>query len=258
MLNLKTILKHKTWLLFLLTCLFFHVLKAQDQQPKRVLFVGNSFIYFFNLPQVVSAMAKSEGSEIITRQSTVGGSSLEDHWEKRKGTKTMELLASQKWDYVVFNNHSLSAIDTPESFMTYGKKFAAKVKKLGAVPVFMITWGYKSNPLIQEPITKAYLKLIAETDAEFVPAGPLMAASRRARPDLNLFQDDKHPSSNGTYLIGLSFYKFFEKKSTKNIPSRLTTYDKDGELLYLIFMNQQDTDYLQNLVDGFDFINPIK
>jgi len=255
MLGLNTHLGRKIWMLFFLIGSVVCATQAQDQKAKKVLFVGNSFIYFFNLPQVVSAMAETQGVQIMTRQSTVGGSSLEDHWERRKGTKTMELLTSQKWDYVVFNNHSRSAIDSPESFMNYGKKFAQKVKEIGAIPVFMITWGYKSNPLIQEPVTQAYLKLAAETGASFVPAGPLMAAARKVRPELNLYQDDKHPSSNGTYLVGLSFYKFFEQKSTRDIPHRLTTYDEDGELLYLIFMSQEDTDFLQNLVDDYDFKN---
>ena len=43
-----------------------------------------------------------------------------------------------------------------EEFYEYGKKFADLVKSKGAQPVFMQTWAYKSNPLMQPAITAAY------------------------------------------------------------------------------------------------------
>jgi hypothetical protein len=225
----------------------------QQEAPKRVLFVGNSFTYFFNLPQVVASMARTQEWQLTTRQSTVGGSNLEQHWKEERGTKTRALIESQEWDYVVFNNHSLSSIETPESFMEYGKKFAQLVKERGAKPVFMMTWAYKSNPLMQAEVERMYLKLGEETGADVVPAGPLFAKARTLRPDMELFFDDKHPSSNGTYLLGLAFYKYFSGAALGDIPKRLTTKDEDGEKLYLIFMHQEDADFLQQLVAEHDF-----
>lgn len=225
---------------------------AQDSStPKRVLFVGNSFTYFYNLPQVVAAMVKSQDGNIVTRQSTVGGSNLEQHWKGEKGTITRQLLEEQRWDYVVFNNHSTSAIDTPDSFMEYGRKFAALVKEKGAQPVFMMTWAYESNPLMQNRISEMYEALATETESDFVPAGPLFAEARKWRPDLDLFFDDKHPSANGTYLLGLAFYKYFTEKNTLDIPHRLQTKDLNGEKLYLIFMSTENADFLQQLADEY-------
>lgn len=219
----------------------------------RVLFVGNSFTYFHNLPQMVSAMAASQNVAIFTRQSTVGGSSLEQHWKGEKGTNTMVMLEKSDWDYVVLNNHSLSAIDTPDSFMEYGRKFAEHIRKKGAKPVFMMTWAYKSNPLMQEKITEMYKRLAAETGSDYVPCGPLFASARQWRPDLELFSDDKHPSPNGTYLLALAFYKFLSGKTVMGIPERLDTKDLFGEKLYLVFMNKDDAKFLQQLAEEFDF-----
>jgi hypothetical protein len=217
----------------------------------RVLFVGNSFTYFFNLPQVLTSMAASQAVIIETRQSTVGGSNLEQHWKNEKGTITRKMLEENKYDYVVFNNHSTSSIDSPDSFMEYGKKFADLVKSKGAKPIFMVTWAYKSNPLMQTRITEMYNNLCAETNADYVPAGPLFAEARKWRPDMNLFHDDKHPSSNGTYLIGLCFFKYFTGLSTSAIPARLTTLDRNDEKLYLLFMDQADADFLHQLVNEY-------
>jgi len=224
-----------------------------QQDTTRILFVGNSFTYFYNLPQVVAAMAREQGVVLLTRQSTVGGSSLEQHWKGEKGTQTRTLLESANWDYVVFNNHSTSAIDSPDSFLEYGRKFADLTRQRGAKPIFMMTWAYASNPLMQPAITAGYLQLATATQAAYVPAGLLFAEARKWRPDLDLFFDDKHPSSNGTYLLGLAFAKYFTGKVTTGLPPRLTTTDRDGEKLYLLFMKEEDAAFLQQLVDDFDF-----
>ena len=56
-----------------------------------------------------------------------------------------------------------------------------------------------------------------------------------------------------TYLLGLAFFKYFTNKSTAEIPKRLTTKDINGEKLYLIFMDRTDADFLQELVDEYNF-----
>lgn len=217
----------------------------------RVLFVGNSFTYFYNLPQMVSAMGETQGVPLFTRQSTVGGSDLEQHWKGEKGTNTMAILAGGTWDYVVLNNHSRSAIDTPESFMQYGKLFADRIREAGAKPIFMMTWAYDSNPLMQSEITRMYETLAADAGAVFVPGGPLFAGARKWRPDLDLFFDDKHPSYNGTYLLALAFYKHLSGKTVLDIPDRLTTTDHYGEKIYLVFMRDEDATFLRQLVEEF-------
>lgn len=241
-----------------LVFLFYSSTTIAQSDTTKILFVGNSFTYFYNLPQVVAAMGKTQAVALYTRQSTVGGSNLEQHWKGEKGTETRQMIEEYDWDYVVFNNHSLSAINTPESFMEYSKKFVSLVRSRGAEPVFMMTWAYASNPLMQTEISRMYQQLSEEAQADYVPCGPLFAAARKWRPDLQLFADDKHPSSNGTYLLGLSFFKYFTEKNTVDIPKRLSTLDIDGEKLYLIFMHQADADFLQQLVDEFDFPRKIR
>jgi hypothetical protein len=241
------------WLALVLILSSLQVSKAQEKQSLRVLFVGNSFTYYYNLSQVVTAMAKSQGVSIMTRQSTVGGSSLEQHWKEEKGTVTRKWLDSLEWDYVVFNNHSLSTINDPEGFMEYNSKFAELVRSKGAEPVFMQTWGYKSNPLLARTIFPAYDRFADLSKSHLVPCGELFAEVRKWRPDMELFADDKHPSPVGTYLLGLAFFKYFTGMSTAEINRRIWTEDINGEKLYLIFMEQTDADFLQQLVDNYAF-----
>lgn len=240
--------------IFLLIFSLFLISSISAQTKKiRVLFVGNSFTYYNNLPQVVSAMAKSQDLIIETKHSTVGGSSLENHWKGERGTQTRVMIELEKWDYVVFNNHSLSPINNSQNFIDYGKRFAELVRSKGAEPVFMMTWAYKSNPLMLPEIEKMYKSLCDQTKTDFVPGGPLFANSLKYRPDLELYHDDKHPSSNGTYLLGLAFYKFFTGKSVNTIPTNIATLDTNGQTLYLVFMNDLDAIFMRQLVNEFPF-----
>lgn len=219
----------------------------------RVLFVGNSYTYFWNLPQLVAAMGETQELTIITRQSTVGGSNLGQHWNKERNTRSRDLIEQGGWDYVVMNNHSMSTIDTPEEFDKYGKLFAELIKSKGAEPVFYMTWARKWNPLMQKTITAGYEKLAKQTKSQVVPVGPVWMESIQHRPDIDLyFEDGSHPSPEGTYLTALTFFRFLTGKSTAGIPDRLQTVDKDGEKLYLAIVDPNTASYFRQLVDGFD------
>ena len=51
--------------------------KADSEQ---IFFVGNSYTFFWNLPQTVQAMARIQNRSMEVQQSTASGASLEQHW----------------------------------------------------------------------------------------------------------------------------------------------------------------------------------
>lgn len=224
---------------------------TQDTDTLRVLFVGNSFTFFWNVPQTVAAMAEEQGIPILTKQSTIGGSHWYQHWNEKRGLKTKAIIADGNFDYVVLQNHSNSAIENVDSFMTYGQKFAEYVRAHGAEPLLYMTWAYKSKPEMQAGLTEGYKKLANLVNADYVPIGPLYARARTERPDMEMFFDDKHQSMAGTYMIALAFYKKLSGKSVLEISHRITTEDRFGEKLYLSIMNADDAKYLRELVEGF-------
>lgn len=226
-----------------------------EKDTLRVLFVGNSFTYFYNLPQVVNAMsAYSKKVHIETRTSLVGGSKLSQHLNEEKGTQTVEILNNQTFDYVVINHHSLAPFEIEASFFEDSKKMVEFVRSKNAIPVFMMTWAYHSNPLMIKTIAAAYNDIGKRLGVDVVPCGNLFTEVRKWRPDLNMFDDDdKHPSKHGTYLNGLAFFKYFTNEKTTDIPKRLTTLDKNGQELWLLFLSQENANFLQQLVDDYDF-----
>jgi hypothetical protein len=231
-----------------------------EKDTLRVLFVGNSFTYFYNLPQVVNAMSEfSEKVHIETRTSLVGGSKISQHLNQEKGTQTVEILNNQTFDYVVINDHSLATIDDADSFFEVSKKMVELVRSKNAVPVFMMTWAYHSNPLMIKSIAAAYNDMGKRLGVAVVPCGNLFTEVRTWRPDLNMFDDDdKHPSKHGTYLNGLAFFKYFTNEKTTDIPGRITSVDKNGQKFWLLFLSPENASFLQQLVDNYDFKTRLK
>ena len=241
---------HKLYFSTLLLVLFSFNLSAQTQKDTlNVLFVGNSFTFYYNMPQMVQSMSTGENTYIKTRQSTVGGSSLKDHWEETRGTKTRSLLKNHKWDFVVFNNHSLVTINDFDNFVKYTKFFDSLVKKQGANPILMMTWPYLSNPLMQEHISKSYTNIGKELNTLVLPVGDIFLKARKLRPDTNFYADDKHPAEDFTYLIALIFYKSFTQNSLDQISHRLVTKDMFGEKTYLSFLSKEMSLFLKQLVE---------
>ncbi len=106
---------------------------------------------------------------------------------------------------------------------------------------------------MQETITKGYMDLATSLNAKVLPVGPVYMKARTARPDLEFYFDDKHPSSDGTYLIALTITKLLTGKSILEVPDRLITKDANDEKLYLSFVLPTTGDFLRQLVEEMNF-----
>lgn len=240
---------------FLMMVLWALVLKVQAQQQDtlKVLFVGNSYTYFWNLPQTVTSMAESQHKVIMARKSTEGGTTLKQHWEGDKNLKSRELIKGTSWDVVVIQNHSMSTINDYEEFIEYGQKFIDLVKETGATPLLYMTWAREFNPLMQEKISAGYRDLGARANVQVVPVGEVWAKARQLKPGFRLYDpDESHPSTIGTYLTALVFCQVLTGNKVTGIPHRLSTIDKNGEELFYSIMSKGDAAFMQQLVDSFD------
>ncbi len=224
---------------------------AQQKDVTEVLFVGNSFTFFWNMPEMVEAMAKDQDIPLITRQSTISGSNLEQHYKEEKGTESKKIIEKENYDYVILQDHSSGTIGSPERFREYSTKMAELARSNGAEPLFFTTWAYKSNPLMQTEIEKAYTEIAQKLKSRTVPVGAIFLKANEMRPDMEMYFDDKHPSHEGSYLIALIFYKYLTGHSVESIPDRLTTKDASGNNLYLSFISPKNGNFLRQLVDEF-------
>ncbi|MGJ3234906.1 SGNH/GDSL hydrolase family protein [Marivirga sp.] len=246
--------KKKYHIILILFIFFWQPQLLQGQtEEKRVLFVGNSYTYFWNLPQLVSAMAESQGENFFTQQSTAGGVNWKQHWEGDKELKTQELIKNGDWDVVVLQNHSLSTVRNQEEFFEYGRKLISLVKSTGAQPLLYVTWSREDNPLMQDNINEAYQKLSEETDSELVNIGSAWSRAKQLKPALELYHPDgSHPSPQGSYLTATLFYKKLSGNTVLGIPERLTSFDKQNQKIYLAILMEYDAKFLLQFVEDFN------
>ena len=56
-----------------------HFTSNDSLKTKKVLMIGNSFTFYWNLPQVIECMFKEKNINITVDQKTIGGSNLAKH-----------------------------------------------------------------------------------------------------------------------------------------------------------------------------------
>src|SRR5687768_13654297 len=77
--------------------------------PLRVLFIGNSYTYYNDLPSVIADLAHDarEARPILAEQLTVGGATLESHLEGGEAVRRIRAGSSRgAWDLVVLQEQS--------------------------------------------------------------------------------------------------------------------------------------------------------
>lgn len=200
---------------------------AQDKPPSvRVLFIGNSYTYFNNLPEMFMKLARSGGRGVETRMVAPGGWRLKDHWERGDALKA---LHEGKWDFVVLQEQSTLGsnyylegrprIASDQIFRFYAEKWTAEVRKTGATPMLYLTWARKATPEDQAQLSYAYMCAAKENGARVAPVGIAWATVRKQDPSLELFYvDGSHPSPTGSYLAACTIYAAIFHQSPLGLP----------------------------------------
>ncbi|MEM8889268.1 MAG: hypothetical protein AAGD28_14925 [Bacteroidota bacterium] len=223
---------------------------AQEVEAQKILFVGNSYTYFWNLPQTVEAMAKEKDFPLEARQSTSGGTHWGHHWRGERELKTREKIENGNFSAVVFQNHSMSALNRVDSMFYFGGRFAELAESKQADVYLYMTWAREWNPYMQAEIKEQYMALGEKLGAKVVPVGPAWERARQLRPGFPLYDEDQsHPSALGTYLTACVFFGTFSGQSPVGLPSRLIATDSNGEKIYLNIQSAENALFCQKVAE---------
>ena len=248
-------MQYKIFIAEIIFCLFSlsgNVFSQQNDGSKRILFVGNSYTYQWNLPQQVAAMSRETGDDLYVRQSTAGGVTWGQHWRGEKGLTTREKIKSGNYDIVVLQNHSMRTIMAPDSMMIYGKLLAQEIRQSGAEPMLYMTWARVWNPLMIDTIERGYQEVGQEINALVVPVGKMWQEVRLQRPELVLHQPDgSHQTPTGMYIAACAFYSALTGKTPIGLSPRNFMEDANGERVYLNIQSANDAQYLQEVVKKY-------
>lgn len=232
------------------------VLAETETQPKRVLFIGNSYTYVNNLPALFTNMVESSGGKVsLVKSHTPGGCTLIKH---SKDPKARALIDEGNWDVVVLQGNSQEATRSEESdatrddFLTGGTNLGKRIREKSphARIILYQTWarhsdfwkvadknsGVGSSPEEMQKRTHKWNEQLASGipgGATVAPVGDAWAISYTKNPELRLHaMDNSHPALAGSYLAGLVLYRtIYEGKPLSSIRFKGSLTDKDATAL---------------------------
>jgi len=208
------------------------------QASKRVLFLGNSYTYVNNLPQLCRDVALSAGDTLAVDVNANGGQTLQGHFTDNN---SISKINQANWDYVVLQEQSqrpsFSQSQVEVEVFPYARGLDTMIKAANACTetIFYMTWGRKNgdagNCAVWPPVctysgmdSMLYLRYMAmanDNEALVSPVGQVWKYLRANHPLIELYQpDESHPSAEGSYAAACCFYAIIFQKNPL-----LITYD---------------------------------
>lgn len=186
------------------------VLNAQT--TKKVLFLGNSYTYYSDMPEIVEQLAISNGDTLIHDQYTPGGHKLIEH---AANFNSINKIKGNDWDHVVLQDHSLRPAYHYLEFYNGVEQLIDLINEDSHCQnktIFYMTWGRQNSSNYsysehQQLTTDAHNTMGYIFDAEVSPVGVAWKKVRDDNDFVDLYNPDgSHPSYAGSYLAACVFY----------------------------------------------------
>lgn len=209
--------------IFLTTSMFARASRPQRQPPvppgtKRVLFVGNSLTYGNDLPAIVQALAQARGKSLLVDSVTLGGASLEDHWNDGKARRA---IARGGWDVVVLQQGP-SATEGRPVLLEYGGRFVEVIRKAKAVPAYYMVWPARNRFQDFDGVSESYRMAAEAADGYCFPVGDAWRAAWRLDAKMPLYSGDGfHPTREASYLAALVMFQQLFGQPPTGLPHQL-------------------------------------
>mgnify|MGYP006123179161 FL=1 len=226
-----------------------------SQDKEEVLFVGNSFTFYWNLPSVVQKMADERNLNWNVTQSTAGGATLKQHWFGEKNLNTKNLIEGNSYSKIIFQDHSMNPIIAIDSTKKYYTQFKDLLPS-STTTYFYSTWMY---PKMDDPDRDLLKKNTIENNITnsginkssiLLLVGKAFDRFRSKYPEHKLLGDDmKHQSANGTYLAACVIFSTLSNQSSKGLTYRYSGEDSNGKKIYYILTNGGVAEKCQEIAD---------
>jgi hypothetical protein len=205
------------------------------QETKKVLFIGNSYTFSNNLPQMLADVAFSVNDTVIFDSNTPGGYTLQAH---STNSVTLNKIMSGGWDFVVLQEQSqlpsfpVNQVQT--DVFPYARILDSIINEYNpcAETMFFMTWGRKNGDAMNcanwppvctyegmdSLLNLRYMMMAEMNDAVVSPVGAVWRFLRENHPGIELYSaDESHPSVAGTYAASVCFYTSIFRKDPLQI-----------------------------------------
>lgn len=191
-----------------------------------ILFIGNSFTYFHDLPKIVEEIAEVNKQKIFTKQVAYGGYRLSQYLQHRSSEyhEILDQLDSREWDYVILQDHSKGTIDNTLEFHKSVDIFNKMITNRNSKTVLYSTWSYKDNSDMLASTNLSYKDMYVQISKEYhkaslanncllAPVGAVFNYINKHHPEINLYdEDDYHPNVLGSFIGAYVFYNLLVGK----------------------------------------------
>lgn len=227
------------------------VTQPQVDTPRRVLFVGNSYLYYNDsmhnhVRRLALAADPVTAKAFQYKSATIGGAPLSHH-NMDHLTTPGKLGIKEPFELVIMHGNSTDAQADARraAFRDKAIEFSKLIAERGGrVALYMTPAHIKPSkaaaPDMMRKTEDMYVSVGNEINALVIPAGLAFEEAYRQRPDIKLHQDydGSHPTLLGTYLAACTIYA-----SVYNKPCSGNSYDYYGKV------GREDAAFLQKVAD---------
>ncbi|MEM7503838.1 MAG: DUF4886 domain-containing protein [Pseudomonadota bacterium] len=223
--------------------------RLENEAPERVLFVGNSYLYYNDsVHNHVRRIAEDVGPRGVYRykSATIGGARLSHHHIDSL-LEPGRLGIDEAFDLVILQGGSAEPLseDSRAQFRESAVQMAKKIRATGAEVALYMTHAYvepdrRYAPNLIDTIAPTYLSVGNALDALVIPVGIAFERAYEQRPEIELHKpfDGSHPSILGTYLAACVVYGSVYGNAVSGI-----AYDYYGAV------SEADAAFLQGIAD---------
>lgn len=222
--------------------------KLEEDKMLNILFLGNSLMYYNDMPEIFAQIAKTNGKKVNVRSVTKGSATISDFADERTevGAQAIPLLKENKWDLVIIEpSRRISPYENTvkEAELASAKKIQELARAAGGEVLLYSVWGNNNGNVVEykavSPINmaeiathlmgrKPHTGFMHEVNLEIAAAlgGVKVALVGYAfenciakYPDYNLYHtDERHPSPIGSYLAAAVIYATVFGENVEKIP----------------------------------------
>lgn len=228
------------------------VQRLSNEAPARVLFVGNSYLYYNDsLHNHVKRIADEIGPyghvEYQYKSATISGSRLAHH-DVDSLVEPGKLGVEEPFELVVLQGGSRETLTRKNraEFRAEASKHAEKIRATGAEVALYMTHAYvephpQHDPGMLDKIRHTYVAVGNDLKVLVIPVGLAFERAYRERPEVMLHEtfDGTHPNMLGTYLAACVVYQSIYGQSVAGID-----YDYFGEV------DRASAKFLQRIADN--------
>ncbi|MBX9905113.1 MAG: hypothetical protein K2Y31_12195 [Burkholderiales bacterium] len=224
--------------------------QPQVDTPKRVLFVGNSYLYYGDsLHNHVSRLVTAGDPSVKGLQyksATIGGAPLWHHNIEHLTTPG-NIGIKEPFELVILQGNSTTTSSEPaiKRFHEDVKRFSAEIAKHGGKTALYMTHAHVkpskfASPDMIRKVEALYVEAGNAVGALVIPVGLAFEEAYRQRPDIKLHKDfdGSHPDLIGTYLAACTVYASVYGKSPVG-----NSYDYYGKI------DKETAAFLQKVAD---------